>query len=137
MKKFFVALLLIYFYPASFCLAGQNAQQTIKPPDTNEQQSLAPLRQETGVRPEYVAEQKVKMLPSRHGKTIDSYLTNMAKIPVAEDLGWEVTEAEDGFEVVRSILIKNKTTYFYRWKVFHSGEVIPVNDRAKKLMDNP
>ena len=90
--------------------------------------------EETGVNKEYLAAQKVKMLPSKHGDSIDSYMTKMARIPMAEDLGWEVYPLEDGYEVERSILINNAKTFRYKWKVSNSGEVSPVNDIARALM---
>lgn len=125
MRKIISTLLITLFCLNAVCFAEPNA---------NEQSSADTSMEETAVRKEYLAEQKVKMLPSKHGSTIDSYMTNMAKIPMAEDLGWMVYTLEDGYEVERSILINKSKTFRYKWKVSNSGEVTPVNDRAKSLM---
>jgi len=133
MKKFipFYLLVLFFSYTVSFADTSSNpaTQQNISKqlPDVGDSET-------TGIRKEYLAEQKVKMLPSSHGKTIDSYLTNMTKIPMAQDLGWKVYTVEDGYEVERSILINNRKTYRYKWKVTNSGEVSPADDRARSLM---
>lgn len=133
MKKFipFFLLVLFFSYTVSFADTSSNpaTQQNISKqlPDVGDSET-------TGIRKEYLAEQKVKMLPSSHGKTIDSYLTNMTKIPMAQDLGWKVYTVEDGYEVERSILINNRKTYRYKWKVSNSGEVSPADDRARSLM---
>ena len=133
MKKIipFFLLVLFFSYTVSFADTSSNpaTQQNISKqlPDVNDSET-------TGIRKEYLAEQKVKMLPSSHGKTIDSYLTNMTKIPMAQDLGWKVYTVEDGYEVERSILINNRKTYRYKWKVSNSGEVSPADDRARSLM---
>jgi hypothetical protein len=133
MKKFIPLFLLVLFfsYTVSFADTSSNpaTQQNISKqlPDVGDSET-------TGIRKEYLAEQKVKMLPSSHGKTIDSYLTNMTKIPMAQDLGWKVYTVEDGYEVERSILINNRKTYRYKWKVTNSGEVSPADDRARSLM---
>ena len=133
MKKFipFYLLVLFFSYTVSFADTSSNpaTQQNISKqlPDVGDSET-------TGIRKEYLAEQKVKMLPSSHGKTIDSYLTNMTKIPMAQDLGWKVYTVEDGYEVERSILINNTKTYRYKWKVSNSGEVSPADDRARSLM---
>jgi hypothetical protein len=133
MKKFipFFLLVLFFSYTVSFADTSSNpaTQQNISKqlPDVGDSET-------TGIRKEYLAEQKVKMLPSSHGKTIDSYLTNMTKIPMAQDLGWKVYTVEDGYEVERSILINNRKTYRYKWKVTNSGEVSPADDRARSLM---
>ncbi len=133
MKKFISLFLLVLFfsYTVSFADTSSNpaTQQNI-----SEQLPAVDGSETTGIRKEYLAEQKVKMLPSRHGKTIDSYLTNMTRIPKAQDLGWKVYTVEDGYEVERSILINNTKTYRYKWKVSNSGEVSPADDRARSLM---
>jgi len=133
MHKIIPTLLITLFCLNAVCFAEPNANSA-KPQNTNEHSSADTSMEETAVRKEYLAEQKVKMLPSKHGSTIDSYMTNMAKIPMAEDLGWMVYTLEDGYEVERSILINKSKTFRYKWKVSNSGEVTPVNDRAKSLM---
>jgi hypothetical protein len=131
MKKFIPILLLVLFFLSGICFAGSQ-ENLAKQQNPNEQLSTT-SSDDIGVREEYLAEQKVKMLPSIHGDTIDSYLTNMTKIPMAEDLGWKVYPIEDGYEVERSILINNSKTFRYKWKVSNSGEVIPLDDEARKL----
>ena len=106
------------------------ADQAVEPGQLSDKTGL----DEPGVRKEYLAEQKVKLLPSKHGSTIDSYLTNMTRIPMAEDLGWKVYPVEDGFEVERSIQINNSKIIRYKWKVSDSGEVTPLDDGARSLM---
>jgi len=132
MKKAFSILLIIFSFTASISFADSN-NNPAKQQDVKELLPSA-ATEEAGSSKEYIAEQKVKMLPAKHGRTIDSYLTNMTKIPMAEDLGWKVRPVEDGYEVERSILIKGSKTFRYTWKVLNSGEVSPVNDRAKSLM---
>ena len=133
MKKFIPFFLLVLFFSCTVSFADTSSnpatQQNISKqlPDVGDSET-------TGIRKEYLAEQKVKMLPSSHGKTIDSYLTNMTKIPMAQDLVWKVYTVEDGYEVERSILINNRKTYRYKWKVSNSGEVSPADDRARSLM---
>lgn len=127
MKKIIPVLLVLYFFFPLICFAGQGENQ--EPQSTG-----VSIVGETVASPESVAEQQVKNLPSRHGNTIDSYLTNMTKIPMAQDLGWKVSAVEDGYEVVRSILINGAKTLEYTWHVSKSGEATPANDRARKLM---
>ena len=130
----FSIIALFFLHPlATVCFAGSEdnpAKQEI----INDQSSASTNLEESGVRKEYLAEQKVKMLPSKHGDTIDSYMTNMANIPIAEDFGWKVYAIENGYAVERSILVNNSRTLIYKWKVSNSGEVSPVNDRARSLM---
>lgn len=133
MKKCIPALLIILLSVYGVCFA-ETSENPPKLQSTREQLSTATPLEEPGVRQEYLAEQKVKMLPSRHGDTVDSYLTNMTRIPAAADLGWQVKAIEDGYEVERLILIKDSKTLHYKWKVTHTGETSPVNDRAKALM---
>jgi len=133
MKKSAVALVIVVFFLQSLSYAGPN-ENAAKQSNPDNGLPTASLADETGVSKEYLAEQKVKMLPSRHGDTIDSYMTNMARIPMAEDLGWQVYPIADGYEVERSILIKNSKIIRYKWKVSHSGEVSPVDDKSRSLM---
>lgn len=134
MKRLIPILLIVFcFFSSAACLAG--SYDNSAGPQNGKEQLPAPNGEELpGVRGEYLAEQKVKMLPSNHGKTIEAYLTNMTKIPMAEDLGWKVSPIEDGYEVERSILINKVKTLRYKWKVSNSGEVSPMDDRARKLM---
>ena len=131
MKKFSAMLLMILFFLSGICFAGSQDNLS-KQQNTNEQLSTS-SSDEIGVSKEYLAEQKVKTLPSIHGDTVDSYLTNMTKIPMAEDLGWKVYAIKDGYEVERSILIDNSKTFRYKWKVSNTGEVTPLDDEARNL----
>ncbi len=76
------------------------------------------------------AEAFVKNLPCSRGSTVDRFLTKKAEIPSVEDLGWHVYPKEDGFEVERSLLTRQKIESKYRWHVFTSGKVIPLNAKA-------
>jgi len=133
MKRFIPFFLLVLFFSYTVCLADTSSNP-VTPQNISEQLPAPDGLETNGIREEYLAEQKVKMLPSKHGKTIDSYLTNMTRIPMAEDLGWKVYTIEDGYEVERSILINNSKTFRYKWKVSNSGEVSPVDERARSLM---
>ena len=135
MKKLMhLLLMLLFLFFYSLCFADDSNDNAAVQPNSKEEVPAVNDSEHTGIRKEYLAEQKVKTLPSRHGKTIDAYLTNMAKIPMAEDLGWKVYTVKDGYEVERSILINNSKTLRYKWKVPDSGEVSPVDDRARSLM---
>ncbi|UCD66245.1 MAG: hypothetical protein JSW69_01045 [Deltaproteobacteria bacterium] len=131
MKKIIPILFLALFCLSGICFAGSQ-EDLSKQQNSNEQLSTS-SSDDIGVRKEYLAEQKVKMLPSIHGDTVDSYLTNMAKIPMAEDLGWKVYAIEDGYEVERSILVNKSKMFRYKWKVSNTGEVTPLDDEARKL----
>ena len=133
MKKTVLILTCLLCFSAAQCFAASDAIPA-PPSGTNEQPAASAGLEDQGTRPEYIAEQKVKMLPSKHGGTVDAYMTNMAKIPFAEDLGWQVKALEDGYEVERSLLINNTKTFSYKWKVSDSGEVTPLNDGARSLM---
>ncbi len=76
------------------------------------------------------AEAFVKNLPCSRGGTVGQYLTKKAEIPSVEDLGWKVYPKEDGFEVERLLLIRQKIESKYRWHVFKTGKVKPLNGKA-------
>ncbi len=76
------------------------------------------------------AEELVKNLPCSRWGTVDQYLTKKAAIPSVEDLGWKVYPKEDGFEVVRTLLIRQKIESKYRWHVYDTGKVKPLNSKA-------
>jgi hypothetical protein len=133
MKKMGLFLLAALIFAHPVCLAGSLDSPAV-PADNNGQLTGSSSPADSGVSKEYLAEQKVKMLPSKHGSTIDSYLTNMARIPIAEDLGWKVSAVDDGFEVVRSIMVDNSRVFRYKWKVSDTGEVTPLDDGARSLM---
>ncbi len=76
------------------------------------------------------AEEIVKNLQCSRWGTVDEYLTKKAAIPSVEDLGWKVYPKDDGFEVERTLLIRQKTESKYRWHVYETGKAKPVNGRA-------
>jgi hypothetical protein len=103
MKKVFVLLVIIFSFLNTACFA--DSSDTLPEKQIHNKQFPPASSEEAGVRTEFLAEQKVKMLPSKHGDTIDSYMNNMARIPMAEDLGWKVYPLDDGYEVERSIQV--------------------------------
>ena len=76
------------------------------------------------------AEAFVKNLPCSRWGTVDQFLTKKAEIPSVEDLGWKVYPKENGFEVVRLLLTRQKILSKYRWHVFKTGKVKPLNGKA-------
>jgi hypothetical protein len=76
------------------------------------------------------AEAFVKNLPCSRGGTVGQFLTKKAEIPSVEDLGWHVYPKEDGFEVVRLLLTRQKIESKYRWHVYKTGKVKPLNGKA-------
>ncbi len=79
--------------------------------------------------PEQAEELVKNHLCSREG-TIDQYLTKKAEIPSIKDLGWHVSTKEDGFEVERLLIYSQKIQSKYRWHVYKSGRVTPLNNKA-------
>ncbi len=76
------------------------------------------------------AEAFVKNLPCSRGGTVDQFLTKKAEIPSIEDLGWHVYPKEDGFEVERLLLTRQKIESKYRWHVYKTGKTKPLNAKA-------
>ena len=76
------------------------------------------------------AEAFVKNLSCSRGGTVDQFLTKKAEIPSVEDLGWHVYPKEDGFEVVRLLLTRQKIESKYRWHVYKTGKAKPLNGKA-------
>ena len=76
------------------------------------------------------AEAFVKNLPCSRGGTVDQYLTKKSEVPSVEDLGWQVYPKEDGFEVERILLTRQKIESKYRWHIYKSGKVKPLNAKA-------
>jgi hypothetical protein len=79
------------------------------------------------------AEAFVKNLPCSRGGTVDRFLTKKAEIPSIEDLGWRVYPKEDGFEVERILLTRQKIESKYRWHIYKNGKVKPLNGKAKGI----
>jgi hypothetical protein len=79
------------------------------------------------------AEEFVKHMQCSRGGTIDQYLNKKAEIPSVEDLGWHVYTKEDGFEVERILLIRQKIESKYRWYIYKTGKVSPLNGKAKGI----
>ena len=76
------------------------------------------------------AETFVKNLPCSRGGTVNQFLAKKVEIPSIEDLGWHVHPKEDGFEVERLLLTRQKIESKYRWHVYKSGKVKPINSKA-------
>ncbi len=76
------------------------------------------------------AKEFVKNLPCSRGGTVGQYLIKKVEIPSVEDLGWQVHPKEDGFEVERILLIRQKIESKYRWHIYKSGKVKPLNNKA-------
>ena len=83
-----------------------------------------------------LAEQKVRNLPGRHAKTVDLYISKMAAIPGASDLGWQVQKVEGGYDVTREIQNGLKV-FSFKWRVADTGETTPRNKRARDVMKEP
>mgnify|MGYP006413809731 CR=1 FL=1 len=81
------------------------------------------------------AEAFVKNLPCSRGGTVDRFLTKKAEIPSIEDLGWRVYPKEDGFEVERILLTRQKIESKYRWHIYKNGKVKPLNGKAKGITE--
>ena len=79
------------------------------------------------------AEAFVKNLPCSRGGTVNQFLAKKVEIPSIEDLGWHVHPKEDGFEVERLLLTRQKIESKYRWHVYKSGKVVPLNGKAKGI----
>ena len=76
------------------------------------------------------AKEFIKNLPCSRGGTVGRFLTKKTEIPSVEDLGWHVYPKEDGFEVERILLKRHKMKSKYRWHVYKSGKVKPLNNKA-------
>ncbi len=76
------------------------------------------------------AEAFVKNLPCSRGGTVNQFLAKKVEIPSIEDLGWHVRPKEDGFEVERLLLTRQKIESKYSWHVYKSGKVVPLNGKA-------
>ena len=76
------------------------------------------------------AEEIVKSLQCSRWGTVDQFLTKKAEIPSIKDLGWRVYPKEDGFEVERVLLIRQKIESKYRWHVYETGKAKPLNGKA-------
>ena len=95
-----------------------------------------PTANAIGVNEKYLVEQRVMSLPGRHAKTVDLYISKMAAIPGASDLGWQVQKVEGGYEVIREIQ-NGLRVFSFKWRVDASGEITPINKRAKDVMKKP
>ena len=117
--------------------SGEPAKNPLTPKDTSElsgtQLAAADTQEDEG---KFLAEQKVRNQPSRHAKTVDLYISKMAAIPGASDLGWQVQRVEDGYEVIREIQ-KGLKVFSFKWGVSDSGEMTPLNKRAQDITKKP
>ncbi|GAX60583.1 hypothetical protein SCALIN_C13_0095 [Candidatus Scalindua japonica] len=82
------------------------------------------------VKSEEQAKELVKNLPCSRGGTVDQYLIKKAETLSVDDLGWQVYAIEDGFEVERLLLTRKKIESKYRWHVYKSGKLKPLNNKA-------
>ena len=135
--KTILSLLLALFILIPSHGSGEPAKNPLTPTDTVElsgtQQAAADTLED---KEKFLAEQKVINLPGRHAKTVDLYITRMASIPGASDLGWQVQRVEDGYEVTREIQNRLKV-FSFKWGVSDSGEITPLNQRAKDITKKP
>jgi hypothetical protein len=83
-----------------------------------------------------LAEQKVRNLPGKHAKTVDLYISKMAAIPGASDLGWQVHKVDNGFEVIREIQ-KGLKVFSFKWRVDDSGKITPISKKAQDITKKP
>ena len=117
--------------------SGEPAKNPLTPKDTAElsgtQQAAPDTQEDEG---KFLAEQKVRNQPGRHAKTVDLYISKMAAIPGASDLGWQVQRVEDGYEVTREIQ-KGLKVFSFKWGVSDSGEITPLNKRAQDITKKP
>jgi hypothetical protein len=136
MKIIFSILLVLFIFIPSHG-SGEPAKNPLTPKDSVElpgtQQATANAIED---KEKLLAEQKVKNLPGRHAKTVDLYISKMAAIPGASDLGWQVHSVDNGYEVVRQIQ-KGLTVFSFKWSVSSSGEITPLNKRAEDITKQP
>lgn len=136
MKIIFSFLLTLFILIPSHG-SGEPAKNPLTPKDTAElhgtQQATANAIED---KEKFLAEQKVKNLPGRHAKTVDLYISKMASIPGASDLGWQVHSVDKGYEVVREIQ-KGLKVFSFKWSVSSSGEITPLNKRAEDITKQP
>ena len=136
MKIIFSILLTLFILIPSHSF-GEPVKNPLTPKDSVElpgtQQATAKAIE---INEKYLVEQRVMSLPSRHAKTVDLYINKMAAIPGASDLGWQVQRVEDGYEVTREIQNGLKV-FSFKWGVSDSGEITPLNQRAKDITKKP
>ena len=136
MKTIFSILLTLFILIPSHVF-GEPAKNPLTPNDTAElrgtQQATANAIED---KEKLLAEQKVQNQPSKHARTVDLYISKMAAIPGASDLGWQVQKVEDGYEVIREIQ-KGLKVFSFKWSVSSSGEITPLNKRAEDITKQP
>ena len=84
----------------------------------------------------FQAQEWVMAQPARHAKTVDLYISKMAAIPGAKDLGWQVHKVDNGYEVIREIQ-KSMKVFSFKWGVSDTGEITPLNKRAQDITKQP
>ena len=113
--KTFISFLLALFILIPSHGFGEPVKNPLTPKDSVE---LPDTQQATAnaieMNEKYLVEQRVMSLPSRHAKTVDLYISKMAAIPGASDLGWQVHSVDNGYEVVRQIQ-KGLTVFSFKW----------------------
>ena len=136
MKTIISILLALFIFIPSHGF-GEPVKNSLPPKDSAEllgtQQATADA---TGVNEKHLAEQRVMSLPGQHAKTVDLYISKMAAIPGATDLGWQVHKIDGGYEVIREIQ-KGLKVFSFKWRVDDSGEITPINKGAKDIMKKP
>ena len=136
MKIFFSILLTLFILIPSHVF-GEPVKNPLTPKDSVElpgTQQATPNAIEMNEK--YLVEQRVMSLPSHHAKTVDLYISKMAAIPGASDLGWQVHSVDNGYEVVRQIQ-KGLKVFSFKWSVSSSGEITPLNKRAEDITKQP
>lgn len=78
------------------------------------------------------AEQNVKQLIC-NDSTVDASLNQVLKANSQRDIGWQVFEETDYYDVQRSVLVSKGVEFRYRWRVFQDGRIQPENERAAQL----
>jgi hypothetical protein len=82
---------------------------------------------------ELSVEALVKNSPCLNNETIETVLTNKIKTGSQRDLGWQIFNEDDHFEVERAFLINKSMQLRFRWRVIVDGSITPVTKRAETL----
>jgi hypothetical protein len=135
--KTIISVLLALFILIPSHGSGEPTKNPLTPNDPIElpgaQQATAKSIEENE---KFLVEQRVRNLPGQHAKTVDLYISKMASIPGASDLGWQVHKVEGGYKVIREIQ-KGLKVFSFVWRVDDSGEITPINKSAKDIMKKP
>lgn len=69
--------------------------------------------------------------------TVGAMLDQEARAHSRRDLGWRFFPDGDNLDVERSFRVSKSMEVRFRWKVDHSGHVMPVTESAKSLCKPP